>query len=260
MNQFYLDYLKSIYLNRKSKNLNYSLRAFARDLEIHPSTLSAILKNKRGIPFIRCTKICDKLQIYGKKRDRFIKSMLFRKNNFSEKTLRFSNPPPKITLHELKFAKIISNWEYFAILSLFETKNFKGSIQEISKKLGLTPSRTELLLSHLTACNFIDIKDGLLVRTKNQNFNTSEDLMSSSLKEAHRQELQLALKKLHNIPLTKRDYSSNYMAINTSKIPLAKKYIREFRIKMESILEQGSRDEVYLLGIQLFPITELALT
>lgn len=61
--QSYRDYLIEAFEQRKEKNSAYSLRAFARDLEILPATLSQILNKKKGLS-IQCAKhICKKLNL-----------------------------------------------------------------------------------------------------------------------------------------------------------------------------------------------------
>ena len=45
----YIEILKTEFLHRRSKNIFYSLRSFAKDLELDPMHLSNILNNKRGL-------------------------------------------------------------------------------------------------------------------------------------------------------------------------------------------------------------------
>ena len=45
------------------------------------------------------------------------------------------------------------------------------------------------------------------------------------------------------------------MAIDISKLPLAKKMIREFQDKLCAYLETGVKKDVYKLCIQIFPLT-----
>ena len=47
------------------------------------------------------------------------------------------------------------------------------------------------------------------------------------------------------------------LAIDPEKIPEAKLIIREFRKKMGSLLNSGTKREVYQLGIQFYPVTKV---
>ena len=57
-----LDYRKILseeFRRRMKRNLNYSLRAFSRDLNISPSSLSKILRGKQGLSPSMARKICS---------------------------------------------------------------------------------------------------------------------------------------------------------------------------------------------------------
>ncbi|MNL80116.1 hypothetical protein D3C87_2068750 [compost metagenome] len=47
------------------------------------------------------------------------------------------------------------------------------------------------------------------------------------------------------------------MAISPKNLPQAKEEIRKFRKKMAQLLEEGEANEVYLMGIQLVPLSRL---
>lgn len=51
---FHVGFLKDELARRQSKNTRYSLRAFAHQLEIHPSALSRILTNKQDVSLKTC--------------------------------------------------------------------------------------------------------------------------------------------------------------------------------------------------------------
>ena len=61
---------------RQRKNPSYSLRAFAKDLEMDSSNLSAILAKKRGLPSRRASGIAKKLKSLRKTKHPFPDSSL----------------------------------------------------------------------------------------------------------------------------------------------------------------------------------------
>ena len=46
---FHIERIKAAFDDRRQRNPSYSLRSFARDLELSPSALSALLNGKKGI-------------------------------------------------------------------------------------------------------------------------------------------------------------------------------------------------------------------
>ena len=78
---------------------------------------------------------------------------------------------------------------------------------------------------------------------------------SQALRISHRQSIEQALLALNEIPIELRDITSITMAIDLKRLPLAKKIIKEFRLKMSDVLEKGDQSEVYNLNIQLLPVS-----
>lgn len=67
----------------------------------------------------------------------------------------------------------------------------------------------------------------------------------------------MAAKALEEVPFEKRDNSAIMMAINTKKIPEAKRRIKEFRRELCDWLQKdASRDAVYEMVSAFYPITQ----
>lgn len=65
--------------DRRKTNQAFSLRAYARFLSIDPSSLSAILKGKRGVPQSAVERICERLRLNEKEAKLFRESARFQK-------------------------------------------------------------------------------------------------------------------------------------------------------------------------------------
>lgn len=68
----YVEILKNEFIKRRSKNVFYSLRNFAKDIDLDPMHLSNILHNKRGLSRAKAEDIAPKLQIGYAERRKFI--------------------------------------------------------------------------------------------------------------------------------------------------------------------------------------------
>lgn len=64
-NQDFRQYLREELARRCQKNTQFSLRGFARMLEIEPSSLSKLLNGKRRITEAMLQRLAQKLQIPG---------------------------------------------------------------------------------------------------------------------------------------------------------------------------------------------------
>ncbi len=105
-----LNLLKKELDSRKSRNPNYSLRSFARSLDISPSRLSEILSGQR-MSMKTANKIATKLKLNENAKAEFTKSihnqkMIFKKSNTAPSpavfTLNLSTNDLKVLLSKLE--------------------------------------------------------------------------------------------------------------------------------------------------------------
>jgi uncharacterized protein (TIGR02147 family) len=127
---------------------------------------------------------------------------------------------------------------------------------EIAKRLQVRSSEIAVALERLE-------RQGMLVREEDgrygltgAQFHTSDDVASSAIKASHAQSFQMAQKSLEEGQLDRSDFTSLTMAINPDKMAKAKKMIREFRMHLARELEVDPKQEVYMLCVQLFPLSK----
>lgn len=250
---FYLHTLRETLSSRQRKNPAYSLRSFAKDLEIDSSNLSAILQSKRGLPYKRAAIVAKRLRLAPKESTLFVASTL-RKQMALDAIVVASDM--KHYLLDDKFYKIISEWEYYAFLQLLKVRGFKSDTEWLAQRLGVGEPRVRLVIRHLLDLGFIieDKKKGFLRATPS--LETSDGVESQALQASHQDSLDIAKRKLESVPVELRDFSSVTMSITTEKIPQAKAIIREFQEKLHALLSSGPQDEVYQFNCQLFPLTK----
>nr|BFD59698.1 hypothetical protein CKG001_18050 [Bdellovibrio sp. CKG001]BFD63062.1 hypothetical protein BdHM001_17430 [Bdellovibrio sp. HM001] len=73
-NPFYLQILQKELAERRKRNPQYSLRAYAKMLGMNSGSLSHILEGKRRLPAKACLTACDKLGLTSEQRRLFIES------------------------------------------------------------------------------------------------------------------------------------------------------------------------------------------
>lgn len=88
-----VEWVRSEYLRKKGKNDRYSLRSFARDLELPVGRLSEILSSKRKITLNIAEKIAKGLLFSAEDRENFLSAVQRSRAKESEK-LRFSFQVP----------------------------------------------------------------------------------------------------------------------------------------------------------------------
>ncbi len=250
---FYLHKLREALSSRQRKNSSYSLRAFAKDLEIDSSNLSAILQKKRSLPQNRAKAFARKLKLSPKESALFVSSTIRKQMRLDSIKV---NEEAKNYLLDEKYYKVISEWEYYAFLQLLKTDDFQPDVEFISSRLGISTSRARLIIENLISIGLIERTAGHGFRRLSPSLETSEDIESQALQESHSEALRIAVEKLERIPVGLRDFSSVTMAIDPKKLPKAKAIVREFQEKLYALLADGKKTEVYQFNCQLFPLTQ----
>jgi uncharacterized protein (TIGR02147 family) len=253
LSQKYHVHLLSEGLTRKQRsNPRYSLRSYARDLDVHPATLSQVLKGKRPLPFKDARKVAHRLGLSPKQQTLFFESFLQSKTKLD--SIQVDPNDERFMLDESYF-KVIAEWEHYAVLTLFDTEGFVPSVEMISSRLGVLETRAQVVLDNLHGAGLLNSENGKVIKA-HPSVRTTEDIRSQALKRSHLETLEIGMKKLEETDVELRDYSSMNLAIDPQKITEAKTIIREFRQKMASLLRDGQKTEVYQLAIQFYPLTQ----
>lgn len=231
----------------KRRNPSYSLRAFAKKLDLQPSTLSDILNGKRRITRRMAAQILKRLGVDPVTAGR-LQSALVRKRSDVIVPREFQ----QLTTDQFH---VISNWFAFAIRSLSETAGFSDDPTWIARRMGISVRDAEQALERMERLGLMERRNGTLVTT-DAPLTTSVDVHNASLQRCHAEHLDLAKDALDHVGVEARDISGISMAIDPAKIPEAKKRIQKFRRELCAFLESGDKTEVFRLNVQLFPLSK----
>lgn len=254
------DKIRSHFANLQRKNPAFSLRAFALKLDISPSALSEIMAGKRKVSKKMAVKLLDRMYLDPKEAEA-IKLLFDGKGNGhdqeadSEKGLlqKYKKNINYLKLSSDQF-NMISEWQHFALLSLMETVDFVSDIPWMAKRLALSVTDVQKTLTRLTDLNLVSRKYNRYAPT-NEPLITSDDVANQAVRKAHYEDLKLAEKVLDHCPVELRDFTAVTVAVDKSKIPEAKKMIREFQDSLSQFLEDGKKDEVYKLTFYMYPLS-----
>lgn len=245
------DILKDEFVQRREKNNNYSLRAFARDLGIQPSPLSAILNGKRPITAEMKMRLGPALGLSPKEISKIRTQREAKKNegykNFAEL--------------DLEVFEVLSQWYYFAILELFELTSFQQDFDWIAKKLTLTRFQVKDALTRLIKLGFIiETKTGHWQLNPQAHFTTSfkKNVSGPLAKNFQKEALKISAQALENIPIEKREHSSVIFAIDEKDLDEAKERIKKFRKEMTHFFNlKNKKTSIYQIQIGLYPLSKL---
>lgn len=260
---FYRRMLVEEFESRQKRNPSYSLRAYARDLDLQPSNISEILRGISGLSAQSGAEIAKRLQLSEEETHWFVRSIeahhardLRRRQSAQEelKSISSRNGLDELSLERFK---IIKDWYHFALLELTDIEGFSSDPAWISKRLRISEKETRDAIDRLIEFGLLErTEDGGLKQTRNTW--VSGGVPSREIRKHHAQILQKAEGALSTVDINSRDFSAMTMAIPQSKLPEASKLIQEFRRQFVRMLETSTdpKDRVFILGVQFFPVDD----
>lgn len=243
-----VDFLEHSYQQKKSKNNLYSIRSFARDLDVSSGRLVNILKRK-SIPGPKIiNRFFEKLNVPEAEQQQILQSL--EQERFLKRGLGFEKELNENELEQL------GNWKSWALYTLIQRQDFDGTEKWVVEQSGFSVDEVQHILQGLLQIGLIERQDDLLVRQKIQNVTTTRDIPSKTIRELHKQFMQQACESLEKHTVAERDITGITMCINPNKLAEAKQLISQFRAQMNKLLEDGECRDVYHLGVQLFPVIQ----
>lgn len=255
--ELYRHYLNSEFARRCEANASYSLRSYAKALDIDAGTLSRILNGKQALSYKMAQKIVGKLDLSPSQQKEFFNSLFHyqqsrklekvHKENINEKEYKGQDL-------SIDYYRVIADWYHTALMEMTYLKGFKPDSRYISKQLGITPAEAKLALERLVNLGLLTKKNGKIVKTNEKLSTQDRHITTPALRKNQKQFLEKAIHSLENDPIEIRSNTNMTMAIDSSKIEVAKKMIREFQMTLSNFLESGKRDKVYSMSVALYPL------
>lgn len=258
MNTEFRLFLQEEFLRRSRKNARYSIRSYAKTLQIDFSTLAKILKANRPIGPKTIQKLGTRLGLTSSQINMFVQG-----NQQQRRTKRGSAkalPKPQRNYEQLALDvfQIVSDWHHYALLELMRVDSFKPDPRWIASQLGLRLSEATIAIERLQRAGFIEASSGQEWKDLSSGFSTTlgGPDTTAAFRSLQRQVLEKALTALEETPIEYRDQTSMTMAIDSRLLPEARDRIKTFRRELAEFLSRGSkRDSVYHLGVSLYPVT-----
>lgn len=244
----YREILKKELSRRTERNSFYSLRAFARDLEVSPSRLSEAINGVRGISLDFAKKVCLKIGLDKQWTEIFLTSVSATHAR-SPKIKRDSQEKLKSLLVEdlTDYPKTdtVVAWYYAGVLKLFQQG--MHDLAKISELLGVTISQSDSAFRFLKRLGFID-----------------EDSNSAYLsKNGKGRQLNIAPEQIFNLSqksiLDVRNLQStnfSFLSLQEHQLIDAKKIIHKCQrelLKLEST-NIKNKSQIYVFASHFFPL------
>lgn len=242
-------YLQDELLKRSKKNPAFSIRSFALQLEVEPSSLAQILSGKRKLT----DKMCERLGLKLGVTDLKMKSLM----KDPKSPARAFSTHSKLTDDAFT---VISDWYYYAILELTHCDGFEGKIGWIAKALDISFAETLAAVERLKRLNYLEVTaDGRWVDKLGDSSNLGNEFKAPAFTEHQRQVLKKASQALQTVSYERRIQSSLTVSVSQDKVVEAKAMILNFMEELDQFLKSGqTKDEVYKVSFSLFPVSNIS--
>ncbi|KYG67000.1 hypothetical protein AZI86_08235 [Bdellovibrio bacteriovorus] len=245
--------LTDYFVRASQKNPSFSLRAFAKKLEISSSALSEIMRGKRKISLSKALILASKIGLSDKEIQK-IRSIFERKSSI-DKLTKLSNPFREVILKPNEF-DLLADWKFFAIVALMRTKGFKSENSWIAKRLSLTEAEVAQSLQRLIDLGIVQKDRRGNLSEQKCSYRTSEDYPDELIRSRQVEGLSAAIKSIQSAAKGQMGFYSTISA-DIRNIDKAPDMIEEFLKKFSIFLHEGDPSEVFEFHIQLFPRTRI---
>jgi uncharacterized protein (TIGR02147 family) len=256
------EFLLTEFACRKLRNGSYSLRAYARDLDLSASRLSELLNGKKNLSERLSHRIAARLKLKAMDRDHFIDLVLASSSRDANvrrlarsRLLQARESEAMVPLSKDQF-QLIADWEHAAIVELTQLEGFRSETRWIAKQLGITVVQVDEAITRLMRCGLLAVDSGGMLTARPEIFNTFSETPSTAIRRFHRQVLSMAIESTLQDDLEEREHVSTMLAIPKSQLHVFREKMNRFVLDFWKGIEQEPKDALYGLTIQLFPIRD----
>lgn len=249
---------------RRKRSAAYSMRAFARDLDLSPGHLSALFKAQKGLSELKARALSRQLGLSRTQTRAFLASFaatFARSESTRQSAHRFLESVRLTVSVPVQVApsdfEQIHNWYYFAIVELVELPDCEHRPEWFAQRLGLDLYVTREALERLQRVKILVCENGRYRACLEESY-TQSDVSSDSIKKFHREIMKRAEQALTSQSVLEREFITMTFSFSTARLHEAKQYLREVqnqfidRFCMNEEAGPRAKDSVYQLSLQCF--------
>lgn len=246
---------------RRGQTKSYSLRAFAKDLDLKPSTLSDVLNERYGVSCEAATKIAKNLE-FTEEETQFFCDLVESKHGRSRaervsaniRLKKYQLAPEQNRLSE-DVIELYNHWYHFAILelySVFPDENLTA--EKAAALLRISVHEAGNAMERLYRVGFLVEENGKTIRKVDHTM-ANVPVPTDSIRTFHRQVLALASEAISTQPINKRKFISSVFSMDSSRIAECREFLERAHAEFIAKYEESEKpDSVHCVALQLFRI------
>lgn len=247
-NEAFRQYLQEEVSKRAKKNPTYSIRSFAKALNVESSSLSQILSGKRPLTDKMCLRFGTHLGLLPLK----VRALMNSNSQRSNGSFAMFNK-----LNDDAF-RLIADWHYYAILELTHLEEFQGNVKWIAKILDLPFAKVLQAVDRLKRMGYLEVTpENKWIDQLGDSTNLGNELKTQAFSEHQKQILGKAIEAMEKTDYSERVQSSMTLVSSRERIQMAKPLILNFIEELDAFLKAGqNKKDVVAISVSLFPLTQ----
>lgn len=250
------DYLKALLQWKAQKNRAYSLRAFARDLDLSPSFVSQYLKGKTELSLLSAQKICDGLKLECPALRRYF--LALQRYERDEDIDQLMCVRQQVVYNQLTPEQLPTELSPIDI-ALLLIASLSGGLKLTSATaecFAREPEELEAICQRLREAGWMKYESGLWHATKSYIQGLAQTDGNIEVRAFHKRILHIGLNGLERLQPAERFFQSSVFSMRSEDYEAHCKRLEDFSLQTcDYFLNRPSHDRIYSLGIQLIPLT-----
>ena len=261
------EFLRDTWSEKKKRNPSFTIRAWANQMNIkHHNSLHEMVIGKRKVPkstiplLIKSLSLDTSEGMYFELMVDYARSKTVEEKTIYVERMKTLSPKKAVKFTELESFRMLQDPIHFFICELALQKDFQGSATWIKERLGYNVTLVQIseAIDRLLSLDILrEDAQGKLHRV-DRFIQSKSDIHDRGLKEYHKNLMDLAKQAIETQDVIEREFQGMAMSIDSSRLPEAKKVIRDFVVQFTTQFDtpQVENEEVYQLNLQFFGITK----
>lgn len=257
--EVYLQILQREFNKKKEKNPRYSLRIFARHLDIDHSTLSQIFSKKRGISENLAKKIVSNLTLTHHEKQKFLTSVdtcfaraKKKKAAAAEKLQQIAKYSNSVVVHNDPL-NTINHWRHVAVYELVSNKR-ATNINQLVDVLKISTDLATTIVKQLCDLKILADNNGTLASTASS-VQTLNDIPSAAIAKYHASVAEKAAQSVITHHVLEREFQNLVISFSKGQMEGAKQMIRDFMSEFSTkYYNENPSTEIYSLSVNFFSL------
>lgn len=252
--------LKTHLDNAKARNSSFSLRAFAKTIDVPHGSLSQFISGKRNFSSPMIRSIVEKITQNPEERKDLLEAINRKEiEALQADSLRSSTSKYESRTLTIEEFNSINEWYVYAVRTVLSLSTAKSDIHWIATELGIDEAEVQKALRTLFKLGLVELNSkGEITRTK-KHIKTPDTIKKKSeivqvLRKIHDQHIQHCLHSLHKHDPALRDITWMNVPTNPAKLDQAREIIRKCQDDILALCEDDQTTVAYRLTIQMCPI------